>query len=57
MHYCYSFGSKNIDIQTAVMRGCFLAEQYMRKENGGRGGHIINIASTAGMRIKNNIIN
>lgn len=41
---------KTIDINlTAVMRGCLLASEYMSKEKGGKGGHIINIASTAGV--------
>jgi len=30
------------------MRSSFLAVEYMSKETGGRGGLIINIASTAG---------
>lgn len=41
---------KTIDINlTAVMRGCLLAAEYMSQNKSGKGGHIINIASTAGL--------
>ncbi|XP_071478567.1 15-hydroxyprostaglandin dehydrogenase [NAD(+)]-like [Diadema antillarum] len=41
---------KTVEVDlVAVMRGTYLARQYMDKENGGRGGVVINIASMAGL--------
>ncbi|XP_011681271.1 15-hydroxyprostaglandin dehydrogenase [NAD(+)] isoform X1 [Strongylocentrotus purpuratus] len=41
---------KTVDVDlVAVMRGTFLAKQYMDKNKGGRGGIVINIASMAGL--------
>lgn len=36
--------------QTAVSRGTLLGFEYMGKDNGGRGGVIVNIASILGMQ-------
>ncbi|XP_046568434.1 15-hydroxyprostaglandin dehydrogenase [NAD(+)]-like [Haliotis rubra] len=42
---------KELEINfTAVVRGTMMALNHMRKDKGGRGGVIINTASTAGMR-------
>lgn len=41
---------RTIDINlNAVMRGCLLAAEYMGQNKNCKGGHIINIASTAGL--------
>lgn len=34
--------------QSAVIKGTLLGLQYMGKDQGGSGGHIINVASMAG---------
>lgn len=46
--------------QSGLVRGTYLALDHMKKQNGGKGGVIINIASLAGSKIhlnyQNNII-
>ena len=36
-------------MQTAVMNGTYMAVEHMRTDNGGHGGIIVNIGSTAGI--------
>lgn len=35
--------------QGGVVRGTYLALEHMKKENGGNGGVIVNVASMAGL--------
>ncbi|KAH0946947.1 hypothetical protein HN011_001227 [Eciton burchellii] len=43
--------SRTIDVNvTAVTRGTLLGIQQMRKDSGGKGGVVVNISSTAGLR-------
>jgi len=39
----------HVVFQGGVVRGTYLALEHMKKENGGNGGVIINIASMAGL--------
>ena len=34
-----------------MIRGCKLAIKYLSKENGGKGGLIVNVGSTAGKNV------
>ena len=38
-------------MQTAVIQGTYLGIEFMSKDNGGRGGSVINISSYAGMQL------
>jgi short-subunit dehydrogenase len=43
-----------ISIQTALIQGTLLGVKYMDKNNGGRGGCIVNMGSVAGIQITEN---